>query len=116
MRYATILLGQSFLSVQVRTELLRITGAFINASVQHEARNQRRKLRRTNRSFDDEEDDGSFAIDYRKLDIYCSLNNKVHGAAVYSSPANAVEAASEIPRARAGMIRIVCSFARDMCP
>ena len=87
MRYATILLGQSSLSVQVRTELLRITGAFINASVQHEARNQRRKLRRSKRSFDDEEDDGSFAIDYRKLEIYCSLNNKVHGAAVYSSPA-----------------------------
>ena len=45
--YATILLGSKQpLSIQVQTELMRISGAFISSNVQHEASLQRRKQRK----------------------------------------------------------------------
>jgi len=81
--YATILLGSKQpLSIQVQTELMRISGAFIASNVQHEASLQRRKQRKGKSKDEDDE----CAIDYRELDIYSTLNNKVHGSAVFSSP------------------------------
>ena len=79
--YATILLGSKQpLSIQVQTELMRISGAFIASNVQHEASLQRRKQRKGKSK------DVVVAIDCRELDIYSTLNNKVHAAAVFASP------------------------------
>ncbi|KAL9180251.1 hypothetical protein ACHAXT_008221 [Thalassiosira profunda] len=85
-RYATVLLGSGVkLSVQVRTELMRISGAFVRASVNRAAARQMRKQRRPIRSgsLDGEEDD---FIDRRDLDIYTSLDKNDHGVVVFASP------------------------------
>ena len=83
-KYATILLGSvKKLSVQVQMELVRISGAFIRASVQREESKQRRKIRSRKHAGSDDND---VAIDRRELNIFCSLDKNDHGVVVFASP------------------------------
>lgn len=84
--YSTRLLGsRAKLSIQVQTELMRISGAFIEASVSREAWKEGRKFRRNNRRGASRQED-EVIIDRRWLDIYSSLDKNDHGVVVFASP------------------------------
>ena len=84
--YSTRLLGsRAKLSIQVQTELMRISGAFIEASVRREAWKEGRKFRRNNRRGASRQED-EVIIDERWLDIYSSLDKNDHGVVVFASP------------------------------
>ena len=87
-KYAIILLGSvKKLSVQVQMELVRISSAFIRASVQREEYKQRRKIRSRKHAGSDDND---VAIDRRELDIFCSLDKNDHGVVVFACPNSSV--------------------------
>ena len=86
--HATTLLSNLDLSVQAQTELMRISGAFIEASVKREDSKQRRKLR-PRRGRRRNEDD-QIIMDMRELDIYSSLDRNDHGVVVFASPAASI--------------------------
>eukprot|EP00581_Thalassiosira_minuscula_P007282 CAMPEP_0183709898 /NCGR_PEP_ID=MMETSP0737-20130205/5843_1 /TAXON_ID=385413 /ORGANISM="Thalassiosira miniscula, Strain CCMP1093" /LENGTH=1734 /DNA_ID=CAMNT_0025938115 /DNA_START=280 /DNA_END=5484 /DNA_ORIENTATION=- len=85
-KYATMILGsgRNNLSIQVQTELMRISGAFVRASVQRALAKQRRRYRGGRQHGSSGSDDD--LIDRRSLDIYTSLDRNDHGVVVFASP------------------------------